>query len=208
MIPYDTQIRIIDKVKKHPDLWREFSKCCGDQITVYGAYKDACIDWMHRGGKDELKRHKAQSKTLRAALKVMAEQRETLAHNLAGRVIHDKETGRHLTLCPWLVPDSPVHAGPVLDSVMSVMNLLADDLDNRNPKAMEDRKDTDFYRVLGRRFSKAGLEQPPVKALRGLFKILADTVYGVDHALVLKDDDDDSNVINAYKRGVVKSAKK
>lgn len=208
MIPRETQIRVMDRVKKNPELWCALRKYQGDQLAAHSAYIGACIDWMHRGGKDELERLKDQSETIRAALQAMAEHWDVLTHNLAGSVIHDKDTGKHLTLCPWLVADSPVNAGPVLGAVMSIMNLLADDLETRNPDGMKDRKDTDFYRVLGRRFSMARLEQPHIDVLRGLFAVLANAAYGVDDALVMEDADDDSNVINAYKRGVVKSAQK
>ena len=164
---------------------------CGDHYTRTSvAVEKALIDWHHRGQSKKIKRRKNQAQTLREALAVMDEYRSIIEHNLSGRVIHDPTTGNSLTLAPWCVPDSPVNAGPVLDAVASVIRLLADDLVERNPQGMADRKDRNFYYCLGRAFTEAGLEQPSVAALRGL-----GSVINTD------DGSDDANILHAFASG-------
>lgn len=191
-------------VNASPELWAVIHKWCPDEPgKVHTAVSWAVMDWLYRGGKSEQERMTKQAQTLRAAMDVLAEYREIVEHNMAGRVVHDPQTGKHLTLAPWLIPDSPVGAGPVLNMVASVALQLADDLENRNPEGIKDRKDSDFYRVLGRRFSKVGLARPPVETLRAIFN-----AFNAATELVLTDDGDDSSVIHAYDRGVVMSEKK
>ena len=142
--------------------------CGGDYWLTYSSAKNAVIDWLLRGQRTEMKRHAEQAAKLRDALDVISEYRDTIEHNLSGRVIHDRETGKSLTLAPWLFSDSPVNAGPVLDAVESVILQLADDLETRNPVGMRDRKDRSFYYCVGRCFSAAGLAKPSAAALRGI----------------------------------------
>ncbi len=192
-------------VNASPELWAVIHKWCPEEPgKVHTAVSWAARDWLCRGGKSEQERMTKQAQTLRDALKVLDEYREIIEHNMAGRVVHDPQTGKRLTLAPWLIPDSPVGAGPVLNMVASVTLQLADDLENRNPEGMKDRQDSDFYRILGRRFSKVGLARPPVETMRAIFGVLSNAAT----ELVLTDDGDDSSVIHAYNRGVVMSAEK
>ena len=166
------------------------------------AYLGAVIDWLYRGGSDEKERLEAQARTLRKGLAILAEYRDVLEHNIEGRVIHDRTTGKSLTLAPWLDPDSPVGAGPVLDTVASVINQLADDLVKRTPQGMEDRKDRDFFHNLGRQFGQANLQQPSIAAMRGLYKILVGSLD--DSKLAQEGLGDDSNIMHAFQRGAGK----
>ena len=194
----------MEKLKANPDFWAAIRQCGGNESTVAMAYMGAVIDWLHRGGIDELRRHEKQAKTLRDALRIVAEYRDVLEHNIEGRVIHDPATGKSLTLAPWLDSTSPVGAGPVLDTVVNVINQLADDLVERNPQGMKDRKDRDFFYDLGRRFGKANLPQPPIAAMRRLYNILADSIY--DDPKLAPDDHggEDANIVHAFKRGAGK----
>lgn len=151
---------------------REFSgavaACGGNYWLTHSAATRALINWLLRGQRTEIKRHAEQAAKLRTALDVMSEYRAVIEHNLSGRVIHDPETGKNLTLAPWLDPDSPVNAGPVLDAVAAVLAQLAADLETRNPVGMADRKDRSFYYCLGRAFTADGLAKPSAAAMRRL----------------------------------------
>ncbi|MBU2855436.1 hypothetical protein HF289_00670 [Acidithiobacillus ferrooxidans] len=186
----------MQKVHTSPELWAAVQMCPGKPLRVRTAVSWAVMDWLYRGGKDEQVRMTAQAQTLRDAIAVLAEYREIVEHNMEGRVVHDPKTGKHLTLAPWLIPDSPVGAGPVLNMVMGVAWQLADDLENRNPAGIKDRINRNFLSDLGRRFKEAGLEQPQVAALRELQECLATIAPSESFA-----DLDDSGVINAFKRG-------
>ena len=201
MVSRDEQLRAIKNLRANSDFWPAIQQCGGDLVRVPVAYEKAVIDWLNRGGKDELKRRKDQAQTLRAALGIMAEYRDTLEHNIEGRVIHDPSTGKSLTLAPWLDPTDPVGAGPVLNTVAQVINQLADDLVNRNPRGITDRKDRDFFHNLGRRFREAELSQPPIAAMRRLYKTLMDSFY--DDPKLAPDDEsgEDANILHAFQRG-------
>lgn len=173
----------------------ERAACPPDFWAAYSATKNALIDWLSRGQQYKKGHHERQAKILRDALAVIREHRDIIERNLAGRVIHDPETGERLTLCPWLVPDSPVNAGPVLNAVSSVMDQLAGDLETRNPEGMASRKDRSFGFCLGQAFAKAGLDRPPVAALKRLHKAV-DVSHG-----------DDANLLHAFGAGC-KSAQK
>ena len=149
--------------------FRDAVAACGsDYWSTYSAAGNALIDWLLRGQRMEIRRHAEQAAKLRTALDVMSEYRAVIEHNLSGRVIHDPETGKNLTLAPWLDPDSPVNAGPVLDAVAAVLAQLAADLETRNPVGMADRKDRSFYYCLGRAFTADGLAKPSAAAMRRL----------------------------------------
>lgn len=149
--------------------FRDAVAACGsDYCLTYAAAMNALINWLLRGQRTEIKRHAEQAAKLRDALGVMNEYRAVIEHNLSGRVIHDPETGKNLTLAPWLDPDSPVNAGPVLDAVAAVLAQLAADLETRNPVGMADRKDRSFYYCLGRAFTADGLAKPSAAAMRRL----------------------------------------
>ena len=173
---------------------REFSgavaACGGNSWLTHSAATRALINWLLRGQRTEIKRHAEQAAKLRTALDVMSEYRAVIEHNLSGRVIHDPETGKNLTLAPSLDPDSPVNAGPVLDAVAAVLAQLAADLETRNPVGMADRKDRNIFYCLGRAFAKRGLVRPAVTALRQLGAVIA------PHS-----DTDDANIIHAFDSG-------
>lgn len=162
---------------------------------VYSAAKNALIDWLSRGQRYEKQRHGRQAKALRDALAVMREHRSVIEHNLGGRVIYDPETGQCLTLAPWLVPSSPVNAGPVLNAVSSVLVQLASDLETRDPEGMADRKDRSFGFCLGRALAKAGQPRLPMVALRSLC-----AAVGANY-------DDDANALHAFNAGCMSAQK-
>ena len=190
----------VPKLTDTREFYGAVAACGGDYWLTYSAAKNALIDWLLRGQRMEIRRHAEQAAKLRDALDVMSEYRAVIEHNLSGRVIHDPETGKNLTLAPWLDPDSPVNAGPVLDAVAAVLAQLAADLETRNPLGMTDRKDRSFYYCLGRAFTAAGLAKPPVAAMRRLGEAV-----GLIHDKAKNTEDAD--ILHTFDAGY-KSAKK
>ncbi len=133
----------------------------------------ACIDYMHKGQKELQRKHEAQAETLRAALAVINEYRATLEQNLSSRVINDPRTGKSLTLVPWLMPDSPVNAGPVLDAVMGVVQDFAKWLDKPHNINYTERSNRNFLTFLGRRWRNLGTGKPPtIEVMRQICTIV------------------------------------
>ncbi|MBU2755434.1 hypothetical protein HFU84_01680 [Acidithiobacillus sp. CV18-2] len=191
MIPLQTQYRIMDRVKSDP---RRFAALegCSDPNRAHTAYLGACIQWMHRGGKKELERRAEQAQALRDALAVMAEYRDILEQNL----VHPLSN----SIGPHLKPDSQLEASPVLSGVEWAMGLLASDLLERNPETMLERKDRQFYLLLGREFKKYEIARPPVHVLRELFEILAGSVAKTG-MIAPGDSLEDSDIIKTFKLG-------
>ncbi|MBU2788925.1 hypothetical protein HFQ13_12060 [Acidithiobacillus sp. VAN18-1] len=191
MIPLQAQYKIMDRVKSDP---RRFAALegCTDPNAAHVAFIGACIQWMHRGGQAELKRRAEQARALRAALAVVQEYRDILEHNL----IHSFSAaiGEHLK------PGTELGTGPILGGVEQALSLLASDLLERNPETMLERRDRQFYLLLGREFKKYEIARPSAHVLRELFEILADSVAKT--GMTAPDDNlEDSDIIKTFKLG-------
>ncbi|MCE5360081.1 MAG: hypothetical protein JJ714_03630 [Acidithiobacillus sp.] len=194
MIPLEIQYRIIDRVKSDPETWKALSHISPDGVEGVQPFLTACVGWMHRGGQEEIKRRREQAKALHDALAAMEEHRALLEHNLL--------TPLTLEIGPYLKTDAKLGTGPVLDSVMQVMDKLAHDLTERNPESMQERRDRQFFVLLGKEFERSKLPRPKVTQLRELWESLKRAVLSVAPDLLPDIDLEDADVINAYARGV------
>ncbi|MBU2754154.1 hypothetical protein HFU84_09830 [Acidithiobacillus sp. CV18-2] len=192
MIARETQREIMDRVKSDP---RRFAALegCSDPNRAHTAYLGACIQWLNRGGKGELTRRAQQAQGLRDALAVVQEYRDVLEYNL----IHSFSAalGEHLR------QGTELGTGPVLDGVEQALSLLADDLTIRNPYGMDERRDRQFYFLLGKEFGKAGIARPSVYVLRTLYGYFIDAIRLIDPELSPEDNLEDSDVIKTFKLG-------
>lgn len=161
-------MRPLEEIKADPRLW-------AFGVKGHGAIVHAYIDFTHRGQHELQAKHEAQAAILRQAIEIMLEPetRKTLEHNLAGRVIHDEETGNSLTLCPWVAPDSPVHSWPVIQAFLSVVQDHAQWLEHPHNINFKERKDRNFLTFLGRHWRRYGMtEKPAIKAMRKIHDIV------------------------------------
>lgn len=164
-------------------------------LGVYesNAVLGACIDYLHKGQRETQHKNEEGAAILRQALAILSEAktREVLEHNLGGVVIHDHETTGNLTLCPWLIPDSPVGSGVVLDAVFSVIKDHADWLEHPHNIDFTERSNRHFLTFLGRRWCLVGLEHPGIQKLREIVII----VTGYD------DTKEDADLLKAFRNG-------
>ncbi len=118
-----------------------------------------------------------------------AKTREVLEHNLGG--VYDPKTGKSVEFIPWLVPDSPVSSGAVLDAVVGAILDHADWLEHPHNIDFTERNNRHFLTFLGRHWRRAGLEHPGVKKLREIGII----VMGRD------DPKEDTDLLRAFRNG-------
>jgi len=162
-------------------------------VQESSAVLGACIDCLHKGQHETQRRNEEDAAVLRNALRVLSDPRTrtVLEHNLGGLVIHDPTTKKSLTLAPWLVSDSPVGSGVVLDAVFSVIRDHAEWLERPHNIDFTERNNRHFLTFLGRHWRRAGLEHPGIQKLREIVII----VTGNDETR------EDSDLLKAFRNG-------
>ncbi|MBU2801697.1 hypothetical protein HFV02_05390 [Acidithiobacillus caldus] len=180
-------MRPIEEIKQDPR-WLALG------VQESNAVLGACIDYLHKGQHKTQRQNEQDAAALRNALTILSDPRtrEVLEHNLGGRVIHDPETGKSLTLAPWLLPDeSPVGSGVVLDAVFSVIKDHAESLEHPHNIDFTERNNRHYLTFLGRGWRRAGLEHPGIQRLREIVII----VMGSDDLA------EDPDLLKAFRNG-------
>lgn len=177
-------MRPLEEIKQDPRRW-----ALG--VRESNAVIGACIDYLYKGQHETQRKHEEQAKVLRQAIEIIGEHGDYLTHNLSGRVIHDPMTGKHLTLCPEVVPDSPVHAQHVIGAFLSVVQDHADWLEHPHNIDFTERNNRHFLTFLGRHWRRAGLEHPGIQKLREI------TIIATGH----DDTRDDADLLKAFRNG-------
>jgi hypothetical protein len=169
------------------------AQCAGERAVIEMAFRCSVVDWLLAGGKEEKKVMDGDAQDIQQGIRKAKKYRERLIARLQSRVITD-DRGRALSLVPWLTGDG-IEAEAVLDAVLETMASLADDL-KTPPSAMRERKDVQFLRLLGRRFSEVGIDRPKPSILCELNECVTGTAPY-----------DDAAAIHAYSSGVMSKEK-
>jgi len=181
----------VDIVCNNARVHRALHSCDGDPNALAVAFRGAVIAWLMRGSQVEKKAAQKDADDLRRGIRKANQHAAAVIAKLEQITFDNPATGDCISLAPWLgLGVYSIPAEDVLKAVLGAIEGVADDLEQRQPKAMELRKDTRFLRLLGAEFKRLGLSRPKASQLQELYELATGEILT-----------DDSEAIHAFDRG-------
>jgi len=175
----------VDIVCNTAKVRRALQSCDGDPNALAVAFRGAVIAWLMRGSQVEKKAAQKDADDLRRGIRKANQHAAAVIAKLEQVTFDNPATGDCISLIPWLgLGVCSIPAEDVLKAVLGAIEGVADDLEQRQPKAMELRKDTRFLRLLGAEFKRFGLPRPKASQLQELSELTTGEALTDDAAAI------------------------